>query len=180
MPRERRLRYLPGMNEAPTSNDRPPLHVRRIEPSETIPLRHEVLRPGADIAKCEFPGDDHEHTFHAGAEHDGRIVSIASMYLEPRPIDAPGGASRRADHDAGTAWRLRGMATEPGLRRMGAGTAALGACERFAIEQGAALLWCNARIEAVGFYEVAGWQVLGEQFDIPTVGIHFVMERQVS
>jgi GNAT superfamily N-acetyltransferase len=156
------------------------LMARRIDPSATLPLRNAVLRPDGDVAACVFPGDDHELTFHAGAEHEGRIVSIASMYLESRPVDAPGGASRRPDHDAGTAWRLRGMATEPGLRRMGAGRAALDSCERFAIEQGATLLWCNARIEAIAFYEVAGWHVLGEEFVIPTVGPHLVMERLVS
>jgi GNAT superfamily N-acetyltransferase len=154
--------------------------VRRITAAETHPLRMAVLRPGRPEAECEFPGDEHELTFHAGAELDGRIVSIASLYLEPRPADAPGGAARGPDHDAGTAWRLRGMATEPELRRSGAGAAALAACEQHAREHGATLAWCNARVEAIGFYERLGWHVLGEEFEIPTVGPHFVMERELA
>ncbi|MCW2921834.1 MAG: acetyltransferase [Thermoleophilia bacterium] len=162
-----------------TTDERPNLTVQRISATQTHPLRMAVLRPGAPKAECEFPGDEDELTFHAGAELDGRIVSIASLYLEPRPVDAAGGAPVAPDHGAGTAWRLRGMATEPGLRKCGAGRAALEACEAHAREHGATLAWCNARVEAVGFYERLGWTVLGEEFDIPTVGPHFVMERSL-
>lgn len=156
------------------------LTTRRITAAQTHPLRMSVLRPGRPEVECEFPGDDDELTFHAAAELDGRIVSIASMYLEPRPVDAPGGAAPGPEHAAGTAWRLRGMATEPGLRRSGAGRAALDACEAHVRANGGTLMWCNARTEAVGFYERLGWTVLGEEFEIPTVGPHFVMERPLG
>jgi len=139
-----------------------------------------VLRPGRPEAECEFEGDDDELTFHAGAVLDGRVVSIASLYVEARPDDAAGGAAAGPDHAAGTAWRLRGMATEPDLQGCGAGRVALDACEAFAREHGATLLWCNARTPAVGFYERMGWQVLGTEFDIPTVGPHLVMEKPLS
>jgi GNAT superfamily N-acetyltransferase len=115
-----------------------------------------------------------------GALRDGEVVAIASLYLEPRPADTPGGAERAGDHDAGTAWRLRGMATDPSLRRQGAGARALDACERHAREHGGTLLWCNARTEAVAFYEANGWEILGDEFDIPTVGPHFVMEKRLG
>ncbi len=163
-----------------TTDERPSLIVRRISAQQTHPLRMSVLRPGRPEAECTFPGDEDELTFHAGAELDGRIVSIASLYLETRPVSAPGGAVRGSGHAAGTAWRLRGMATEPGLRTAGAGRAALKACEAHAREHGATLAWCNARVEAVGFYERLGWTALGEEFDIPTVGPHVVMERSLA
>lgn len=154
--------------------------VRRLTAEQTHPLRHAVLRSGRPIEECDFPGDRDPDTFHAGAELDGRIVSVASMYHEARPSDAPGGADRADDHDAGTAWRLRGMATEPGLQRSGAGSAALQACSEHAIAHGATLLWCNARTPAIGFYERHGWVVLGHEFDVPTAGPHYVMERRVG
>ncbi len=162
-----------------TTDERPDLTVIRISAEQTHPLRMAVLRPGRPVAECEFPGDEDELTIHAGAQLDDRIVSIASMYLESRPADALGGAAVGPDHAAGTAWRLRGMATEPALRGSGAGRAALDACLAHAIEHGATLAWCNARTPAIGFYERMGWTVLGEEFEIPTAGPHFVMERSL-
>ena len=161
---------------APTSE----LVVRRIDAEATHPLRQSVLRPGRPVAECVFPGDDAPETLHVGAMRGDEVVGIASLYLEPRPADAAGGASRAADHGDGTAWRLRGMATDPAVRRQGAGAAALEACERHAREQGGTLLWCNARTEAVAFYEANGWTILGTEFDIPTVGPHFVMEKPIG
>jgi GNAT superfamily N-acetyltransferase len=153
---------------------------RRLSSTETIPLRHAVLRPDGASIDCVFPGDDDDPTFHAGVDLDGRIVSIASIYRESRPLDAAGAAPCGGDHAAGTAWRLRGMATEPGLQRTGAGTIALQACIAHAREHRGTLAWCNARIEAVGFYEKLGWTVLGTQFDIPTIGPHLVMELRLG
>ena len=162
-----------------TTDERPSLNVRRISAEQTHPLRMAVLRPGRPQSECEFPGDDDELTFHAGAELDGRIVSIASMYPEARPEGATGDVEPGPDHAAGTAWRLRGMATEPDLRGSGAGRAALEACLAHAVDHGATLAWCNARTPAIGFYERLGWTVFGEEFDIPTAGPHFVMERSL-
>lgn len=156
------------------------LTVRRIDAGATHPLRQSVLRPGRPVDECVFPGDDAPQTLHVGAVLEGEVVAIASLYLESRPANAPGGAARGGDHESGTAWRLRGMATAPAVRRRGAGAAALAACEQHAREQGGSLLWCNARIEAIEFYEANGWTVLGDEFDIPTVGPHFVMEKPIG
>jgi GNAT superfamily N-acetyltransferase len=156
------------------------LTVEPITAEQTHPLRMSVLRPGRPEAECVFPGDEDPSTLHAGAVLDGDVVAIASLYLEPRPDGALGGATPRADHAANTAWRLRGMATAPAVRRRGAGAAALRACEAHARANGGTLLWCNARVEAVAFYEAEGWTKLGTEFDIPTVGPHFVMERPLG
>lgn len=156
------------------------LTVEQISPEQTHPLRMAVLRPGRPAAECVFPGDDDPKTLHVGAMQDGEVLAIASLYREARPDDAPGRAPVGPAHTDGTAWRLRGMATAPEARRQGAGLAALRAVERHAREQGGTLAWCNARVGAVAFYEAAGWTVLGEEFDIPTVGPHFVMERALA
>ena len=156
------------------------LRVALISTSDTLELRHAVLRPGFPIGDCEFPGDDAPTTLHVGALLDDEIVAVGSLYLEARPVDAPGGAPRTADHDAGTAWRLRGMATSPKVRRRGAGAATLRAMHEHAQHHGGSLLWCNARLGAVRFYEAQGWQVLGTEFEIPSVGPHLVMERRLG
>jgi GNAT superfamily N-acetyltransferase len=60
--------------------------------------------------------------------------------------------------------------------RTGIGRALLRVAEReLAAEGGPRLLWCNARLGAVGFYERLGWTVVSDVFDIPTVGPHRIM-----
>lgn len=158
----------------------PSITVEPITAEQTHPLRMAVLRPGRPVSECIFPGDDAELTLHVGAMLDGRIMGIGSMYHEARPADAPGTVELVADHAADTAWRLRGMASDPGLRRRGVGRAVLQACEEHARANGGTLAWCNARTPAIAFYEANGWTAFGEEFDIPTAGPHFVMEKRLD
>jgi ribosomal protein S18 acetylase RimI-like enzyme len=73
-------------------------------------------------------------------------------------------------------WRIRGMATAPGARRTGAGTAILDALMRHASAHGARRIWCSARTPARAFYERAGLGVVSEEFELPDIGPHVVME----
>jgi len=155
------------------------LQCRPISAEATHPLRLEILRPERPVSEIVFPGDDDAATLHVGTFRGEALVAVASLYYEARSAGDPGGAVPGEDHATCSAWRLRGMATATDARRIGAGAAALEACERHAREQGGTLAWCNARTGAVAFYEVAGWHVLGEEFDIPTVGPHFVMEKSL-
>ena len=41
------------------------------------------------------------------------------------------------------------------------------------------LMWCNARVPAVRFYEKLGWAVSGEPFEIPTAGPHVKMTKRL-
>lgn len=145
--------------------------VFRIDPDLTYDLRERVLRPGAALVELQFEGDGDEPTAHYGAFVDEAIVAIASIYHEGRP----GGGD-----DQGGCWRLRGMASDPEVRRRGAGSAVLEACIRHARGRDGSLAWCNARIPAVAFYEAHGWTVVGEEFEIPTIGPHVVMERTIA
>ena len=71
------------------------------------------------------------------------------------------------------------MASAPHVRGQGYGARAL----RFGIaevkKRGGALLWCNARTGAVWFYERLGFSTVGEEFDIPPIGPHYVMEIEL-
>ena len=42
------------------------------------------------------------------------------------------------------------------------------------------LLWCNARIIAVEFYKKIGFQIKGEEFDIPDIGKHYFMYKKIN
>jgi GNAT superfamily N-acetyltransferase len=68
-------------------------------------------------------------------------------------------------------YQLRGMATDPDLAGQGIGSHFLQALH----EELDSSWWCNAREVAVRFYERNGLERIGEPFDIPGIGPHYVM-----
>jgi GNAT superfamily N-acetyltransferase len=94
---------------------------------------------------------------------DGRVVATATVFEEPMEGDP-----REGD------WRLRGMASEPELRGRGFGAAALTAALDYARERGGKRVWCNARTGAIGFYERHGFTVIGDEYDVPEAGPHYL------
>lgn len=139
--------------------------VRRITAAETIPLRLAILRPGLPAAAALFPRDDAESTRHLGAFNGPCLVGIASIYDAPLP---------EQPEKAG-AWQLRGMATSPEVRGRGFGRELVLRALSETTAAGGALLWCNARIGAAAFYARLGFQIVGDEFDIPTAGPHLRM-----
>ncbi len=139
--------------------------IRRISASETLAVRIPVLRPGFPPESAIFDGDDAPATMHFGACAGSEVIGVASIYRVPFP-DLP---------DAAETWQLRGMAVMPEWQGRGVGDALLSACVE-AVRQATGLkMWCNARKGAVRFYEKHSWEILGEEFEIPTVGPHFRM-----
>jgi GNAT superfamily N-acetyltransferase len=141
--------------------------VRRASLAEVLALRHQELRPGLPVAAALFDGDDAPTTSHYGAflVDGGENVGCASLMTAPWR-DEP-------------ALQLRGMATRADLVRTGIGSALL----RFVEDDvrragGPRLLWCNARVPAVPFYERLGWTVGSTRFEIASVGPHHAMVRR--
>ncbi len=130
------------------------------------PLRQEVLRPGHPGETLVFTGDEDPETLHASISVEGAVVGVASVLRDSHPNDP-----RPGD------WRIRGMATSPGQRNLGIGTALLAACEAHARDHGARRLWCNARVRARAFYERGGLVVEGGLFEIATIGPHYLMSK---
>jgi len=143
-----------------------PGSVRAITPRQVRELRHAVLRPFDAPEKLVYAGDDAGDTLHAGAFDGEDFVGIASVCREPMA----------GSTDAGQ-WRLRGMATVPGVRGRGFGRALLESCFDHIRAHGGTLLWCNARVVALGFYEHLGFIAQGEEFEIVPIGPHYVMTR---
>lgn len=144
--------------------------IRPVTAEEARPLRHRVLRPEHPFDSTAYVGDDAEGTVHLGIFDDGeRLVGIASLYHEGRP-------------GAGSidGWRLRGMATAAEVHGRGFGTALLAACGDCVAAAGGAELWCNARKRAIGFYRRDGFEVVGDEFEVPGIGPHVVMVRRLG
>lgn len=141
--------------------------LRRAALAEILPLRHRELRPGRPFAAASFAGDDAPATRHFGAflAGGGENVCCVSVMRVPWQGEA--------------ALQVRGMATRADLARNGIGTALLRFVEEEAKRSpGPCVLWCNARLVAVPFYERLGWTVASARFEIPSVGPHHAMVRR--
>lgn len=126
----------------------------------TAPLRREVLRPHWTLEQMLEASDDVPQI----AVMDGdRVVACANMRAEPMPGDPRDGD-----------WRLRGMASDPQRRGEGLGVLALQGALDYAREHGGTRVWCNARTGAMGFYVKHGFTVVGEEFDLPDGGPHYL------
>lgn len=141
-------------------------------------LRQKLLRQNATLDQLRYAGDDDPNSLHVGAfTADGWHVGIASVYQQ----EAEG---EKAPHlpaaPVEKIWRLRGMATEPDVRGTGCGGALLKACFGHIAARGGTLLWCDARITAVGFYEHYGFVKAGYSYNVTDVGPHELMWRAIS
>jgi ribosomal protein S18 acetylase RimI-like enzyme len=162
----RPTRRLDGVSARPV--DRPSIEivpdivVRQISLADTRPLRHAVLRPHE--TRESLASHEPSDAYAVGVFEDGALIAVGFV----APDGEPG------------AWRIRGMATAPAARGKGAGTAVLDALPRHAAAGGASRVWCNARTPARLLYERAGFQAVSEEFELPEIGPHFVMERKLG
>lgn len=144
----------------------------------TDALRNRVLRPS------DPPHDASAWAVFdvAGSATFAVLAPATGEGAEPEPIATvtvlPEACPWRPE--AAVAWRLRGMATDDGWRGRGVGRLALDAAVAHVAAAGATVLWCNARVGAVPFYERAGFTVDGPEFDIAGIGAHRPMSRPVT
>lgn len=150
--------------------------IRHVPAEATHALRHKVLRPHQPIAMMDFPGDRDPATTHVAAVDGitGQPAGIASIYLAPPPAHFQPASPLLS---TGPSWQLRGMATDPSIRGTGIGRRLLLECLRHAKAQGATAMWCNARVEALPFYERLEFLVFGEPYTPPGLGPHRFMWR---
>ena len=141
--------------------------VRPISAAETRAVRLPILRPGLPADTAIFDRDDDPATRHFGAFEGNRLVGVATFFPESCP-GFPGPA----------AWRLRGMATLSHVQGRGAGTRLVAEGVAAARASGAELMWCNARVTALGFYEKLGFVAVGDPFELPNSGRHYLMIKR--
>ena len=161
--------------------------VRIARPEELVPLRHAVLRTGLPIFDACFPGDELPTTLHLGAfTSSGHVVCCGTYVVQPFSSVHPDVTKEQARYAAGRyevtdledrpAFRLRGMATEADYRGAGVGQALLAYSEQLIRSQSEhRLLWCDARLPAIRFYEKLGWRVVSDRYFVPTAGPHHRM-----
>lgn len=144
----------------------PSLVVRQVAAEALVDLRHAVLRDGLPRETAVFDVDRLPGTFHLGGFIGDRLVTCATF--TPNAIDGK------------PAMQLRGMATDAQFRGRGFGALVLAEGERRLSSTGQQLIWCNARLGAIPFYEKQGWEVISGVFDLPYAGPHKKMRKHLG
>lgn len=137
------------------------VRIERVGAPATYELRSRVLRQGRAV---EITGDAAPSTIHLAALLGDRVVGVVRFHPQTCPW-----------RDTEYAWQLRGMATDPEVRGVGAGRALVAEGLVEISRAGADLVWCDAREAAVGFYERIGFAVVTPPYDLPPVGAHLGM-----
>lgn len=134
--------------------------LRSVPATALYELRHRELRKGLPAEAAEFKGDGFPSTRHYAVyvpetADPVRCVSYMRNFWRRKP-----------------SWQLRGMATREGWKGQGIGSLLLSLTERELRHEEPKLMWCNARADAIGFYQKAGWRLMSGVFDIPSAGPH--------
>ncbi|AMR25701.1 GNAT family acetyltransferase [Hymenobacter psoromatis] len=119
--------------------------IQPIAAVQTYALRHAVLWPDKPPAYVRLPDDDAGQ--HFGAFVAGELRAVISLFVTP----------------AGEA-RFRKFATDPAWQGRGLGTALLRHTRQAARARGATALWCDARQNALPFYQRFGLVPEGDVF----------------
>lgn len=140
--------------------------IRFINAEETYPVRREVLRKDIDLP-YKFEGDFDKDTFHLGAYDGDELVSIATLI------------KRSSEVLRGEGFQLRGMGTLLKYRRKGYGKFLVLRAEEYLMSKNIHKIWCNARVESLNFYIKLNFKIIGESFDVPEIGMHYLMFKEI-
>lgn len=145
------------------------MHLQVITAEEARIIRDAVLKQNRPADELIYLGDDAPSTLHIGAIDYLQLVGVATLILNPCPVNGQ-------VHD----WRLRGMATLESVRSRGIGSLLLSRCIQYAREQGGSRVWCNGRTPARRFYERHGMKAIGEEFITPYTGPHYLFVLELN
>ena len=137
------------------------IQIKPISSSQTLGVRHPVLRPNRILETAIFEGDDDVDTIHLGAFDGPQLTGVVSLMRKPM-----------SEQPYSIGYQLRGMAIIESFRSQGIGHQLMEGSIQAVKEVGADLIWCNAREHVIDFYKKNGFVSEGQLFDIPDVGPH--------
>ncbi|HEX8019469.1 GNAT family N-acetyltransferase [Mucilaginibacter sp.] len=120
------------------------ISIEQIRPELTWRLRQRILYPESKLHEMEMEEDN--QGYHFAAFKDNYIVAVVSLF------------------NKGNDWQFRKFAVDDSVQKMGIGKAMLEHITDFALTNGGTLLWCNARVSAIGFYLKHGFTHTGRLF----------------
>jgi ribosomal protein S18 acetylase RimI-like enzyme len=144
------------------------VYIKQIHYSETYPIRQVILRPGRSLETCFFQGDELETTIHFGLFMGDKLAGIISLFKNNSHLFIEENQ-----------YQIRGMAVLEEYQKYGFGRQLVTHSEAFLKNISTKLIWFNAREVAVNFYKKSGYQIMGDVFEIPDVGPHYVMWKML-
>ena len=138
--------------------------IKEITPEATFAVRQPVLRPGKPIESCHFDGDSLSTTKHFGYFNENNLIGIISLFK-----------NSNENFNTKKQYQIRGMAVLENHQKKGIGAVLVLHTENHLKDKGEHLIWFNARESALTFYKKLGYEIKGVQFEIPGVGLHFLM-----
>ena len=146
------------------------VEITSIEVSKCYPLRHEMLRRGKPLETCYFDGDNSEGTFHLGAIIDKVIIGIISVYEKDLS---------QFKNSKGA--QFRGIAVASKHQRKGVASKLINCAEKETKKRmNPKYIWLNGRISANKLYLGRGFDLIGDPFEINTIGIHQRFIKMIS
>jgi len=113
------------------------IQIEQIRDDLTWRIRHEAMYPNLPMEAVKLENDD--EGMHFGLYANDQLTSVVSLFHE------------------GTSYQFRKFATISEMQNNGYGSMLLRHIIQYVTAMGATLLWCNARVSAVGFYEKFGF-----------------------
>jgi ribosomal-protein-alanine N-acetyltransferase len=144
------------------------VEINKVDAEKIRPLRHSELRKGQDFSTTSYLKDYEEGTFHMACIVDDKIVTCATFY-----------AQTSIKIKSNKAYRLRGMATDSQFQRKGYARNLMIESFKELKKRNCDMVWCNARLVAVSFYESLGFKIKGDLFDIAEIGPHYYMYKEI-
>ncbi|MBO9613599.1 MAG: GNAT family N-acetyltransferase [Dyadobacter sp.] len=120
------------------------IEIQKVNADDLMEIRHRVLWPDKPREFVKVPED--ESGTHFGLYFEGKLVSVISLFGDDQGI------------------RFRKFATLPGFQGKGLGSKLLQHAIRYAQTQGYTRMWCDARTDALGFYERLGFKKFSQPF----------------
>ena len=135
-----------------------------IQSELTHKIRKQVLWPHISNNDYTLAIDKDQNTFHVGAYYNKELVSIGTFTKQNNKL---------FKHKI--QYRLRAMATALNYQKKGVGKYVFLKGLEILKEKGVELLWCDARINAVPFYESLKMNSLDKVYNIINIGPHKTM-----
>ncbi|TVP52480.1 MAG: GNAT family N-acetyltransferase [Mongoliibacter sp.] len=132
------------------------MFIKEISAAETLPIRHKAMWPDKPKDFVRVPGDD--KAIHLGLFVNRKLISVVSVFLN------------------GCTAQFRKFGTLPEFRNMGYGSKLLVFMIGLLKERQIQSIWCNARVERIGFYSGFGFSETPKTF-FKSGKEYIVMER---
>ena len=120
------------------------IEIKKVSVEDILPIRHKVLWPDKPFEFVKVVGD--EEGIHFGLYENSILVTIISLFAEGKSL------------------RFRKFATLTEYQNRGLGKLMILKVIDYAQENNFERLWCDARTDALKFYERVGFKKFSEPF----------------